>query len=103
MWKKTLSIAGAIAILSGVVATCLAVNNYFATDTELTQEITERILLAERLDNKIIMDKINYWATKIERIEEKYEGKQMPSEARQRIRDAQKEIKSLEGQLKTEG
>lgn len=100
MIKKILSIAGAIVILSGVVATCLAVNNYFATNTELTEEITERILLAKRLDNKIIMDQINYWVIKIERIEEKYEGKQMPSEAKQRIRDALKEIKRLEGQLK---
>jgi len=100
MWKKALSIAGAIIILSGVVATCLAVNNYFATDAELTKEITERVLLAERLDNKIIMDKINYWVTKIERIEAKYEGQQIPSEAKQRIKDAQKEIKELEGQLK---
>ena len=93
MRKKILSIAGAIVLLGSLVTMCFAVNAYFAKDSDFQ-------LLSMRLDNKIIMDKINYWQTKIDRIKEKYEGKTIPPEAQRRIRDAEKEIKELERKLK---
>lgn len=103
MWKKIIAISGAALTIASLVGVCFVVENHFAEAAALQEEVKERLLLAERLDNKIIMDKINYWETKIDRIEEKYEGKVMPADAKGRIKDALREIKELEKKLKGEG
>jgi len=99
MTKKVLSVAGAITTIAAVVILCFKANAYVAKNHELQAEIKERVLLAMRLDNKIIMDKIDYWIKRKDAIYEKYEGRTMPPEAIERIKDIEAIIKELERQL----
>jgi hypothetical protein len=99
-WQKVTAIVGAVAIIATVVGATIRVDTRYNQTKAVVAVDTEVQLVGVRLDNKIIMDKINYWEVKIDRIREKYDGKAMPPEAVQRINDAYREIKQLERKLK---
>lgn len=92
MFKHMRGIAGGIVGLAALVGLCFTSVNYFATAHDLQ-------LVAERLDQKIVYDRINDLQKRVWMLEDRYKDGSMPREVRDEIRNLKREIEDLQRKL----
>jgi len=96
--KVNTYIAFAIGI-STVLGSVLAIDSRYAKQSQV-QDIKKDIkAVDERLENKILRDKADYLQEMIWKMEDRYDGKEMPSHIKDTVRRWQKEHDAIVIQL----
>lgn len=92
MFSHMKGLAGGIVGIAALVGLCFTSVSYFATANDLK-------LVAERLDQKIVTDRINDLQKRIWMLEDRYKDGSMPNEVRDEIRSLKREIDDLQRKL----
>lgn len=92
MAKKIYSIIGAIAVLAGLIFGVNAYETKFATAEDIKQIRCDIELLGERLENKILEDRIHDVNRRVWTLEDRYGGERVPL-APAEIRNQYRELK----------
>lgn len=90
MAKKIYSVIGAIAVLVGIIFGVNAYETKFATAEDIKQIRCDIELLGERLENKILEDKIHDLNRRVWALEDRYGGDGVllaPTEVRSQYRE----------------
>lgn len=89
--KKILAAIAAISVLAGLVFGVNAYETKFATAEDIKQIREDIELLAERLENKILEDKVHDLQRRLWSLEDRYGGRLVPK-ASQEVLDSYREL-----------
>lgn len=92
MMKRILQVISAVAVIAGIIFGVGSYETKFATAEDMKQVRQDILLLAQRLENKILEDKIHDTQRRIWSLEDRYGGTAVP-EAPQAIKDQYRELR----------
>ena len=94
------TLVGFLIALSTVVGTAFTVDNRYAKEKQV-KKVEQKVQKVEkRLDKKILKDRANALQERIWKLEDRYNGKKIPSAVKEELRRNKEELEEIKEELK---